>query len=187
MLDIRKRIFIGIGIVTGLIIAIILWYLYAPQGVVNPNTQPNNGQNTEGNETVGNTSTSTQNVPVVKENLDEVYAKQVARMFVERFATYSNQNDNRNIEDAVAMSTEVMAKWLKTQIVPLSNDYSGVTTKVIASNIVKIDQLSAKVAIEAQQVWENANSREIKQRTGSLDLVKVGTEWKVDGFYWDKE
>jgi len=186
MLDIRKRIFIALGVIAGIIIAIVLWYLYSGQGNNNvEQNQSNNQVNSQTGEQNNNTVNSNVPLTVIKETPED-YAKQVARTFVERFATYSNQNDNRNIEDAVSMSTDMMVKWLKTQIQPLNNEYSGVTTKVIASRVEKIDEGSAKVSVETQQIWENTTTQETKQRLGSVDLVKVEGEWKVDGFYWGK-
>jgi len=187
--DIRKRLFIIIGLVSFVIIAIVLVILFLTKDKVDNTesvveTPQENIDNTTNNGNQNNTNT-----PTVKElppqNPEEVSAKQVARIFVERFETYSNQNDNSHIDDVLFLVTDNMVSWVKEQSLQQSSDYQGVTTQVLASNVSDLTSNSATVNIEAWQTVENSEGTVSLQKSGEVNLVKVGAEWKVDGFYWN--
>lgn len=192
MLTLRKRLFIIIGLISGLVIAFLLGYYLLfnkptnePTGI---NTDVIGGQNIDnqtGNQGTGPGST----VPTVVENKPvdmSIYAKQVARIFVERFATYSNQNNNQNIDDVLSMSTPVMVRWLESQRGNFEPEYQGITTSVVASQIISIDDTMAVVEVNTQQQVMTVSGMELKQKTGKVELIKEDSDWKVNGFYWDK-
>jgi len=188
MIDLRKKIFIIAGITVGVIVAFILLYLYvyAPkirENKVNEviNQAENQAQNIQQNQNIITT-------PIIPPgNPDEVYAKQVAKMFVERFGTNSNQNDNRHIEEVSSLVTSEMSAWIKTQMQKQSNEYKGMDTKLISSSIQEINDKSATVLVGVQINEQDKNTSKTIYRTGKVTLVKVGSDWKVDGLYWDKE
>lgn len=118
---------------------------------------------------------------------EKVYVRQLAVMFVERFGTFSNQNENRHIEDALALATENMATWIRTQSVAGASDYEGVTTKVIAAEVTEFGVDSAKARVEAQKILETPDSQKTEYAMGTVLAVKKDGVWLVDGLYWDKE
>jgi len=195
MMDLRKRIFIITSVVVGIFIVAILLYLFfsrptADQTVLdNQNSQQvdNVSNNTAGvnGGTISNNPNGQPNTPTTPVDPDELYTKQLSRIFVERFASYSNQNDNANLETILPLSTDKMARWLKTQFKTDSTDYSGVTTKVIVSSVLDLTDSTAVVKIEAQQIISTVDTQEKLQRSGKVNLLKVNGEWKVDGFFWD--
>jgi len=191
MLTLRQRIFIVISVIVALILVILLWYLFVPS-----ETKEQVGQifksDKEVTEEAGSAGLTTGGEPLqIPEVLtppkfsQEVYVKQVARLFVERFASYSNQNDNQHIDDALALATKKMAKWLKTQKVETSLEYQGVSTKVIASSVEEISDNEAVVVVSTQQQVKKGNTVEVKQRSGRVELIKIVEDWKVNGFFWD--
>lgn len=192
MLTLRQRIFIAVSIVVGLILALLLLYYFVFQPESKPRAFIDSLLKTsiidEQNLPADNNAVPATAVPalVFSEHSPEVYAKQVARMFVERFASYSNQNNNQHLADILPLLTAKMEKWVKTQEVASSNSYQGITTRVIASRVDKISAEHATVMIDAQQEEENKSGIKITQRSGRVELVKAGEDWKVDGFYWDK-
>ncbi len=195
MNDIRKKIFIIFCAVIGLIIAavLVMKFYNQPKTDIAPNGEGQTVSETTGAVT-GVSQQATQGetaLPAVKAKPKsttpsaEAYVKQLTEIFVERFFTYSNQNDNSHIEDAVAMSTDVMAKWVKTQAQKMASQYQGVTTQVIASSARALTVDKAVVSVDVQQVFEGVKSETIS-RTGRAELVKIGKDWKIDGFYWEK-
>lgn len=116
---------------------------------------------------------------------DDVYAKQVSRIFVERFQTYSNQNNNSHIEDVLPLLTSSMAKWAQNQGLEQSTDYKGVVTKVISSQIDSIDEDKAVVLVDIQQTITQVGSQKVEYKSGRVNLVKFDNTWKVNGFYWE--
>lgn len=191
MITLRKKLFIIIGIVSGLIIAILLGYYLLRDRVVNIIGEGGILNKTGGTTDIGQTGQSGQvdttpvNVYVSKPVDMSVYAKQVAKIFVERFTTYSNQNSNQNIDDVLPMSTPVMVKWLETQRAGLGVEYQGMSTSVVASRIISIDDNSAMVEVDTQQQIMTTSGMELKQRTGRVELNQENGDWKVNGFYWN--
>ena len=192
MLTLRKKLFIIIGISSGLVIAILLvYYLFRSNlivdlgiksGIISTSTPTSiTDQPTIPTTDISKPISTAERVPVDM----SVYAKQVAKIFVERFATNSNQNNNQNIDDVLPMSTPIMARWLESQRTSLATEYQGITTSVIASRILNIDNNSAMIEVDTQQQLMSAEGLELKQRTGRVEVNKEKGDWKVNGFYWD--
>jgi len=114
-----------------------------------------------------------------------IYSVQVAKIFVERFSTYSTQNGNQHIRDVLPMATPVMERWIKTQEVEQSKEYSGVSTRVVTNELISIDGDSAVVKIDVQQIVSNNSGTTIEDKTGRVELVWIDGDWKVDGFFWE--
>jgi len=193
-MDLRKRIFIAISVVVALVLVFVLLYLFVfnkdgEESVVIP-SQPGvvtgdvGGQVLAPKEEPKATITNELGVPVEKD-ADETYAKQVSRIFTERFFTYSNQNDNQHIEDVVILVTPLMEKWIRTQGLEESAEYSGLTTKVIASSISEIEENLATVLLDVQQTLRQNGSEKVEYKKGRVDLVKSGIDWKINGFFWN--
>jgi len=106
-------------------------------------------------------------------------------MFVERYATYSNQNNNQHIADIMPLVTTKMSKWVENQIVEESEEYSGVTTKLFSSDIIEINTEEAVVNVGVQQIVKGNGGEEVVYKNGTVYLLKSGNDWKVDGFYWE--
>ncbi len=190
MLTLRQRLFIIIGLVSGLIIAFLLIYYFVFQKPINEQTPTGVIPSEEVNSNIsGQSGSGSATVTPVVESQPvdmSVYAKQVAKIFVERFATYSNQNSNQNIDDVLSMSTPVMARWLETQRKDFVSEYIGVNTMVVASRVLNIDDSKATVELDVQQENMTSNGVQIQQKTGKVDLVNMDGDWKIDGFYWNK-
>lgn len=193
MLTLRQRlalIITGIVLVIGLIILGIWWNRRAK-----PVTQ-----------TTTQTPSSTVDVPVAPpaladdvlrfgdapitdpkdENAEDRYVRQLAGIFVERFATYSNQNGNRNLSDVEPISTPSLMQWVSRQGAAASSTYQGVTASVLSSALAKRDGDAATVNVGVQEtISQSGQPDQLRQRTGRVELVKIGGAWKVNAFYWD--
>ena len=119
------------------------------------------------------------------EDLGERYVRQLSGIFVERFGSYSNQNDNNHIDDVVALSTERMAAWIKTQTVAAAQNYQGKTTRVVASKVESFSSAAAKVKVDVQEEVTGASGGATVYRSGQVELAKVEGEWKVSGLFWN--
>lgn len=191
-MDIQKRILIGAGAVLGLIIAIVLLVMWSSREKVDPGTSPGTVATTTdpaitpgGNTTVPDEVPVTPSVTKPTENPSERQVRQFATMFVERYGSFSNQNNNSHIEDVQGMITPSFATWLATQKVPYAENYAGVTTKVMVASTVSYAADSATVSVQVQEVRQNKESSETVQRTGRVELVTVNGAWKINALYWD--
>lgn len=192
-LTLRQRIFIIIGIVAGIVLAVVLFIMFAntPEDTI-PEIDPNVIDSTTGPQVnIINVQEQTQLVPL--QPVGEVYVKNLARIFIERFTTYSNQNNNAHIEEAVLLATEKMNTWITTQGKIQSDNYAGMTTQVLSTSLVDFDDDLgiAHVDISARQIVMTADpdgsGRVIQDeliKDATVDLVKENGEWKVDGLWW---
>jgi len=123
----------------------------------------------------------------VKTEPTETYFKQLAQMFVERYGSYSNQNNNSHISDVLPLVTKNMARWIETQTVEPSLDYAGVTTRVVAIRVLESSANKVKVEFDAQkEISQTGSASRREYQSGSVNLEKVEGEWKVSGLYWNK-
>jgi len=187
MLTLRQRIFLISGITISVILVIVLFLVYRAR--IHPEDDSNTTQNTTDINVAETGSQEFFEAPDIQEptnvNPDELLAKQISRIFVERFATYSNQNDNSHIQDALLLATNTMQQWIRTQSQDKSNQYKGVTTRVLSSAVTAQTDTTASVAIAVQQEQRSAESSNVVQKKGRVDLTKIGNMWFVDGFFWD--
>lgn len=180
----------------GIVILVLLFFLFKKKLPTGSSSSTNQAEQQSPGETPG--VGSGQNIPpppavVVPPHEytpEEQTVRQTSRIFVERFASYSNQNDNAHLEDAALLATARMQSWLETQKLEMSRDYEGVTTEVLQMSITRLEATRATVSINTQQTLFTRTDGELKktivQKKGRVELVKQGDSWKVDGFFWDK-
>lgn len=173
-----------IGVVLGVLAAIFLFILYdrrTPEEAPLTETETPVGPAIVEAPTVFSTP---EDAPVAgPEASEETYVRQLAVIFVERFQSFSNQNDNTHIEDAIALSTPRMTAWLRGQIQAQHEAYAGQTTTVVASSVKEFAPPRAVVAIEVQM--DVSGEAAAKYRSGQVELLKDGETWKVDALYWE--
>lgn len=198
MFSLRQRIFIIISIVLGIIAIIVAGILITgrlrqsdPQ-TVNEAQQPGDQPPVAPSALIQQPGVVPPPTGVLEPSFPndipkERLARQVAELFVERFATRSNQNENAHIDAVLPFVTETMARWTQTQTVAQSGGYVGVRTDVVTTDVTTITDSTATVRIEATQLTENGNTTQSAQKTGRVELVlDANGVWKVNGFFWDK-
>jgi len=192
MLDLRKKIYIGVGVVVGIILAILLFVLIGgkDKGVAGDADKTGNGPTEY--QPQGDVVDTVPKffLPLVKENkepvdADEVYIKNIAKTFVERFGTRSSLNDNTHIQDAEELATGKLLSWLKTQATSENSEYKGVTTKVVTSTVTKFSGGTAEVVLDVQQQISTQTEKKIEYKRGTATLVEQNGDWKVSGWFWD--
>ncbi|EKE07680.1 MAG: hypothetical protein ACD_18C00010G0002 [uncultured bacterium] len=197
MFTLRQKIFITSGIVVAiiLIIVFILFYLRPKDNQVN--NGDNNAINVIDQNVVDSNNpqiltNNSQNISKPDGTPEELFVKQMARFFVERFFTYSNQNENIHIAELQESVTESMRTWMLSKSLQQDVSYSGVTTNVLSSSLTEFDNISgvAKVTLEISQEFskqvDSAVEKETKQKTIEVDFKLLNGEWKVDGV-WDRQ
>jgi hypothetical protein len=192
MMDLRKKIYIGASIVVGFLIILLIYFISIremPEEQKTPTGEiPEETSEQE-------TPTGTEAAPSVEVRPvatppqiapEDNYIRQIARLFVERFGSYSNQNNNQHIDSVIPLVTNSMARWIRTQTVEQNGDYEGVTTKVIVNTIEDLSDTQALVHIEVQELIETRTTRETNYRTGEVTLVFEQGDWKVSGLFWEE-
>lgn len=196
MLTLRQRLGVVIGGVLLVIVLIVLGFWWSRRAPKTPPTSSGQALTTtekpaeKPSEKPANTLrfgekpvTAPSNV-----NAEELFIRQLATIFVERFDTRSTQDSNKHINDVLAIVTPSMAAWLQTQKSPATatSTYEGVTAQALAANLEKRDGDKATVSIGVQETITQTGGNKIVQRNGRVELVKLNGTWKVDGLYWQK-
>ena len=199
-ITLRTKIFIVGGLIIGFLLAVSLSLYFSKDKnkkdgslfvskptVENTETKPIEEFPYKNNNNVGPQNKVIEaTAPITNYTSDEIYVKQLATLFVERFNTYSNRAGNVNIDDALALSTKEMASWLNSQRIRQEENYKGVTTKVLASDIKTLSKDKARVSVGMEEITYQNGLQTSKFRTGLVDLTKVDGEWKVSGFFWEE-
>lgn len=187
-MDIRKRLFIIVGVVTGLVIVVVLGYrVFAPS----LREQLSNEQNTGSKDVIGQiplqSATTTATIPDLPVmSSDEAYLRQLARMVVEWAGSYSNQNNNSHLEALKPLVTDSLYDYLVAQAPTASREYAGVTTQVVVSAIKQKAATNAIIDIGVQEVVSGISSSTAVYKNGTVQLVEQNGVWRVNGIYWNK-
>lgn len=192
MLDIRQRIILIASFGLAIFIAIIFLLFRKPitpeNTPVNPETNLS-GTTASGNNNAGVSAPGIETPPPppgTPEAREKLYVVQLSKIFVERYLSYSNQNENNHISDVATLATPLMVQYLATQKQQYSVDYKGVSTKVISSSLETFASGKATVTVGAQQFLEEKNKPGVTAyKNGKVNLVKLENSWKVDGLYWE--
>lgn len=197
MFDLRQRLFVIIGIGSGILVAIILLVLLlnreegrdeesSLETRKNGQEVSHTGSGSSNARSNGSDSDDSSPTVLFTEASEETAVAALAKDFVERFGTYSNQNDNEHLEAVLPFVTEKMKIWLETQAVLQGGSYTGKTTAVVVASVTSLEKETALVAVSVQETLTNsAGSAQPSYRTGRVELVKQGEVWKADGFFWE--
>ena len=116
-----------------------------------------------------------------------VFKKQLenrARFFIERYNTYSSDNNQENLQSLLPQVSNRLAKEIETRLtkaIDQSDDFFAFQTKVLSLNL--FDFIDNKKAIfnGQVQVQEIHNQQtEIHYKTATLEFIYENLEWKVD-------
>lgn len=187
--DIRKRLLLAAGIMLGLLLALVLWLTYGSDRQVPPQS-PDGSAITGGPEGNRRATTTIRNGTSTRseqqtEEPEDIYLRQISEIFVERYGSYSNQNDNRHIIDVETLVTKKMWQYIEGQQLRQERVYQGVTTVVVANRVVKKTTQTATVHVDVQQVISSATGTATVYQAGRVELVKQNGVWKIDGLYWE--
>lgn len=114
----------------------------------------------------------------------------VAKIFTERYGSYSNEANFQNIRDVIPMMSKTFAdatiKDLATKQQPTG--FYGITTRVITVKIMAQDTKAgtATLKLSTQRVEENGSSQKnnTKYQEIELRMVQESGVWLVDSAKW---
>ena len=120
----------------------------------------------------------------------EVAPETIARVFAERFGSFSNEADFANITSLMDLCTTLMQEKLEgimesSSINPQS-EYHGISTNIISVTVVEKTDLTSIVEIQTQREESvgNPSDTTVRYQTMRVYLDKWGTDWLVNDFVW---
>lgn len=187
-MEARKKIIISLAVASIVLIAIILFLIFRPKQEVTI-VNPSPSTSTVATELTKKIESLPPPTPekVKEENSYPLGLKQLAFAFAERFGSYSNDGKYKNLTDLEPLMTEKMKQSSKSIITSVvdNNDYQGVSTVALSSELKSFNTNSAEIIVKTQR------SQSIGQAAPSLSyqdldlkMVKVGEEWKIDEASW---
>jgi hypothetical protein len=135
---------------------------------------------------------------VVKKELNKDDLMRLAASFAERFGSYSNQSNHRNIYDSEIYMSERMLAWASSYLAQptatssISDAYYGITTKAVTKEVKDFDDSAGLASILVRTRRQEASgttgnvSRTFSQSI-VIKLVKENNSWKVDSATWQNK
>jgi hypothetical protein len=184
----RKKI-IAIVIVIGILLFAVGagWYWFgSDNGPVKFFSQPDIPDE------MNNEDTSPVNVvPIEQSQPQQFSATVVARLFTERFGTFSNEDDFAGVELVRPYITDSFANWFDSgyrqklrESYPTGN-YMGETVKVLDVTMESENSNQAIALVRAQRTIRTNGNDKVSYQTLRLEMVKDGGVWLIDGAYWE--
>lgn len=194
-MSLRARIFIIVSVIVLLILGVsIILVVRSKNKSTTPETTILAGDNTVNNGQVGGqTQIGTQTptglpaktaTPLEAEKNGVV---QLAKVFVERYGTYSTDNNFQNIKEVEAFVTQSL--WSKISA-PMNSkttnqSFVGMTTKVISMDLTSWADTKATVELKTTRTEEKNGGVTARYQTITLSIVKQGSVWLVDKLVWE--
>lgn len=126
--------------------------------------------------------------PATSLEAEQNAARQLAKIFVERYNSYSTDNEFQNIIEVKDLVTSELWQTLSAKIgkTPAAGSFVGVTTKVFTSELKSWSSKEAAVFLSTAIREEKDGAVSDRQQNITINLVKVGDSWLVSKFQWEK-
>jgi hypothetical protein len=135
--------------------------------------------------------------PAEPKTVGEDDLKRIAALFAERYGSYSNQSNYRNLRDLKIFMTAKMQAWTDNYIkeaIAKKTDasiYYGISTKAISYRVEKFDEDAgmAKIIVNTQRkesIADTSNSGGFAQEI-EIYFKKESNVWKVDEAVWQSK
>ncbi len=178
----KQKIEIGIALIIILALAgLLAWIFYAGDDI---DLAPSAGNQDQ-------VIIDGQVVPSLDYSLYPQSAQTIARVFAERFGSFSNKADYENVDSVMSIATSALQAKLFEVVEGVSNDandsYYGISTHVLSVNLMSGDEVSEvyEVLTQREESIDSPSNTTIRYQTMTLTLVKEGESWLVDNFVWE--
>lgn len=175
-------------VVIALVVLIVMLFLRNQAPVVTENPSEVNVPGVLPSSSQGKPTTTASPDDAIKASLIAT-----ASSFAERFSSFSNQGDFKNLNDLKSVMTLRMRNWtqdfIASQPKPNSEaDYYGVTGKAITTKIVSLDsslgQAEVVVTIQKAETKVTTINPKISYQDLRLEMINDAGQWKVDLAEW---
>ncbi len=114
-------------------------------------------------------------------------AQQLAKVFVERYGTYSTDNNFQNIKDVATLVTQSLWSKISAPITAknISQSFVGMTTKVVSMGLVSWSDTKATVELKTSRTEEKNGVITTRYQNATIGMLKVGSSWLVDKLVWN--
>lgn len=192
--DNNRTIYVTAAVVIVVImVALVVWYQFFRDDtvVVNLNTTATTNDETVAvvNATVNATSTVPEADPEQKS--EALQLERLAKLFTERFGSYSTDAHYQNILDLRPYMTNKMQVWAEDYVnVQLARGEEAtlnrIVTTVASTQKQSIANTQASMRLSTQRI-ESGDNEETYYQEIVLNFVKDGEDWLVDSATWQNK
>jgi len=112
--------------------------------------------------------------------------QQLAKVFVERYGTYSSDNNSQNIQDVQSLVTKSLwAKLSGRTAVNGTGSFVGMTTKVIGMDLTSWSDGKATVRLQTARTEEKNGKITTYYQNADVEMVKQDGMWLADKLTWN--
>lgn len=195
MMSLRARIFIIVSIVVLFILGISIFLVVGSKNKKDQTQNPPTGSvaNNNGAQNGGQIDVVGSQAPVglpakipTTLEVQKNGVVQLAKVFVERYGTYSTDNNFQNIKDVEDLVTDSLWSAISAPISAknMNQNFVGVTTKVISADLTSWSDTKATVEIKTTRVEEKNGAMSSRYQNATVEMIKVSSGWLVDKMMW---
>lgn len=178
----KTEVIIAVAIIVALIL-VLVFLLRSPEKVSTVKPTP-----------VEAPDVAADSVPAVAEQdipaAQEVSAATMARVFGERFGSYSTESGYENIDDVLPLATDALQRTLQTLAEDARNDadstYYGVSSRIITvKNEVTTDTTATfLITMQREESFDTPGNTSVRYQDIRVSVVFEEGKWKVSDFVW---
>ncbi|PJE76279.1 hypothetical protein COV04_00145 [Candidatus Uhrbacteria bacterium CG10_big_fil_rev_8_21_14_0_10_48_11] len=183
----RKKI-IAITVLVVVLIAAVgggLWWYGGQSGGSKPAANIGNTNSNQQGDAADGTVTPVAPVTVTA----ETSATRLARLFTERFGTFSTDEGFAGIVELAPLLTDSFSSWATGTYLPqlrttYKDGFASEITRVLSAHLVQEGDNKATVRLSIQRtIVVGSDAAKVENATVRVDLVRQGDNWLVDGFF----
>lgn len=193
-MSLRARIFIIVSVVVLLVLAISMFLIVKNKNKTTDTTPPPN-TNTSLPGTNGGTQSDVQvlidkglpaKTPTPLE-VEQNAVEQFAKIFVERYGTYSTDNEFQNIKESQALVTKSLWSRIGAGIntKESSQNFVGLTTKVMSTRLADWGSDQATVELKTMRTEDKSGVVSNRYQNATVGMVKEGGVWLANTLVWN--
>jgi hypothetical protein len=107
-------------------------------------------------------------------------------LFVERYGTYSSDNNFLNLKEVKDLVTPGLWSSIKPTDSKRTGEFVGVTTEAFYAEIVKKSATDATINVQTIRNQTKNNKLSTLQQVAVVRMLKQGDAWLVDKVVWEK-
>ena len=194
-MSLRARIFIIISVVVLLILSVSIFLVVKNRnsGNVNvPATTPDTGNintNNPSNPASGAGTvvpTGSPVKPLTSLEVEQNGVEQLAKIFIERYGTYSTDNEFENIKEAQSLVTKSL--WSKISLgIGVKNPnagFLGLTTKVVSVSMISWSDSKADFDLKIMRNENKSGVVTTRYQNVTVEMIKENGTWLADSLTW---
>lgn len=192
-MSLRARIFIIVSVIVLLVLSVSI-FLYVRGKNKNNNPVPVETTPTSTGEVVLPSGQGATEIPagipvktITPLEAQKNGVEQFAKTFVERYGTYSTDNESQNIKESQELVTPAL--WTKISagldVSSSGQPFYGITTKIISTNITSWSETKATVSLKAMRTEDKNGTISSRNQNVAVEMVKEGEKWLASSITWN--